>query len=140
MATESSEPQLFNGMAFPFGGTVLSTFGAKRDEDVIKTSIEMILFTRSNERVMIPEFGSDVQSLLFEQNDDFLAVALRSATEEALATWEPRAEVGGVEIDMDPHIVTIRIPLLIFKPDGPREINFNIEIDRETLYNIPLPR
>lgn len=140
LATESSEPQLFNGMALPFGGTVLSTFGAKRDEDVIKTSIEMILFTRGNERVMLPEFGSDMQSMLFEPNDDFLAVMLRAATEEALATWEPRAEIGPVEIEPSETVVTIRIPVIILKPDGPREVNFNIELERETLYNIPFPR
>jgi phage baseplate assembly protein W len=139
LATDVSEPQLYNGMAFPFGGTVLSTFGPKRDEDVIKTSIEMILFTRANERVMIPEFGSDVESLLFEPNDDFLAVILRGATEEAINIWEPRAQAGPVEIEMGEQTVTVRIPLVILKPDGPREVNFNIELERETLYNIPFP-
>lgn len=139
LAVDVSEPQLFNGMAFPFGGTVLSTFGAKRDEDVIKTSIEMIMFTRANERVMVPEFGSDVESMLFEPNDEFLAIMLRGAIEEAINTWEPRAQLGPIEIEMEANTVTIRIPLIILKPDGPREANFNIELERETLYNIPFP-
>lgn len=135
-----SEPQLFNGMAFPFGGTVLTTFGAKRDEDVIRTSIEMILMTFLTERVMIPEFGSDLQSLLFEPSDGHLAIFLRAAVEEAIANWEPRVLIGTVEIDPQEHEVTIRIPMVLQKPDGPRDVNFSIELERETLYNIPFPR
>lgn len=138
LSTETSEPQLFNGMSFPFGSSVLSTFGSKRDEDVIRTSIEMILLTTPGERVMIPEFGSDLQALLFEPSDDVLAIALRAAIQEAINEWEDRAQVSSVEIIPDETTVTIRVPIVIFKPDGPREINYNVELDRETLYNIAI--
>lgn len=137
IVTDISEPQLFNGMAFPFGGTVLSTFGPKSDENVIRTSIEMILMTFLTERVMIPEFGSDLQSLLFEPSDSSLAIFLRSAIEEAIANWENRVLIGTVEIDPQESSVIIRIPMVIQKPDGPRDVNVSIELERETLYNIP---
>ena len=42
-----------------------------------------------------------------------------------------------MEIDPQEHEVTIRIPMVIQRSDGPRDVNFSIELERETLYNIP---
>lgn len=134
---DKSEPQLFSGIAYPFGPTVLSVFAPKDDESILRTSIENILMTRFGERVMRPSFGSNVHDLLFEPSDEVLAVALRAAVQQALQTWEPRALIGRSEIELGEQIVTIRVPLLLQRPGGPRDINATIELDRETLYNLP---
>jgi phage baseplate assembly protein W len=137
LATESSEPQRFSGMAFPFGGTVLSTFGAKTDEAVIRSSLDMIIHTLFGERVMLPEFGSHVPRLVFDPNDNILAITLRSEVESAILTWEPRISLGQVEVEPLEDKVVVRISALIPKPDGLREVDVSIELERETLYNMP---
>jgi phage baseplate assembly protein W len=125
-------------MAFPFGGTVLSTFSPKDDESVIRSSLDMIVHTLFNERVMRPEFGSHIQRLVFDPSDDMLALAVRTEVEEAVSTWEPRIQLGQIEVDPEEERVTVRISAMIPKPDGLREVNVTVEIERETLYNIPL--
>jgi phage baseplate assembly protein W len=135
-----SDPQFFNGMAFQFGGTVLSTFAPKSDDDVIRTSIEMILLTLPGERVMRPDFGSNLQNMVFEPSDEFLAIMLRTEVEEALAQWENRAEIGLSEIETNDDRVIIRVPIALPRADEVRSVNFGIELERETLYNIPFRR
>jgi phage baseplate assembly protein W len=124
-------------MAFPFGGTVLSTFAPKTDEAVIRTSLEMIIYTLFGDRVMIPEFGSHTQRLVFDPNDDFLAWEVRTEVEEAIQTWEPRIIMGQVEVELSDTAITVRVPAMIQKPDGLREVNVAVELERETLYNMP---
>lgn len=67
----------------------------------IQGSIEHILSTPVGSRYYLPEFGSRLKQLLFEQNDDVLIDLLRVYIIEALAQWEPRIEITDVISEID---------------------------------------
>lgn len=135
---QTKDPQKYSGMAFPFGGTVLSTFYPKPDENVLRTSIEMILLTSFGERVMLPEFGSNLATAAFEPNDDMLAVLSQSIVLEAVNTWEGRVQVGNAKVSSNEETITIIVPMIMDTSTGPKEINAEVTIGREKLFNFPM--
>lgn len=67
-------------------------------KEVIPASILNILQTPIGSRFMLPEFGSDVQELIFEPNDQVLRGLLIYRVTNALALWEKRIQVENVTV------------------------------------------
>lgn len=104
---------LGRGLAFPTwidsSGTVLQSAridmtggfeeasGARKIED----SLRIILGTQYGERVMRPEFGCNLKSLVFAPNNDATANVARHYVTEGLRRWEPRIDVIDVVIDRE---------------------------------------
>lgn len=63
------------------------------DEPSVRQSIEIILSTRKGERAMRPDFGCDLDKLLFEPNNRATQALAEFEVGEALKMWEPRIEV-----------------------------------------------
>jgi uncharacterized protein len=73
----------------------------QEDLALVKSSIYQILNTTPGERVMYPEFGSNLRRLLFEPNDIFLEADVRYSVSEAIARWEPRVQLLSAQIISD---------------------------------------
>ncbi len=67
------------------------------DEEAINNSIENILTIRKGEIPGRPEFGSTLQTFLFELMDDITFAGMEQAVYEALIEFEPRIRVTNVE-------------------------------------------
>jgi phage baseplate assembly protein W len=70
---------------------------AHREKD-IEEAIYIILMTAKGERVMRPEFGCDIHTLMFHPNNATTAGLAEYYVRDALARWEPRIEVEGVRV------------------------------------------
>ena len=68
-------------------------FKASTDEDLVKSSFILNLAVRKGERVMLPEFGSNLHLIPFEQNDITTRQLLQLESVDPITTWEPRAEI-----------------------------------------------
>lgn len=103
---------LGSGWTFPIaindrGGVTLS-----REVHKIRESIHIILSTAKGERVMLPEFGCDLQEFVFSAINTSTVTMIKSAVEEALIRWEPRIEVSGIDVStarMHEGILTIHV-------------------------------
>jgi phage baseplate assembly protein W len=69
------------------------TLAIAADELSVRQSIEIILSTRKGERVMRPDFGCDLDKLLFAPNNGATQALAEFEVSEALRSWEPRIEV-----------------------------------------------
>ena len=69
--------------------------------EAIAQNVLTIMMTIRGERIMRPEFGSDVASLTFEPNNEALPSLIRSEVQSTLGTLEPRISVIGVDIRQD---------------------------------------
>lgn len=58
------------------------------DNENIKQSVKMILGTQKYERKVVPTFGTDLRSYMFEVVDPTFIATLRSAISSSLKTWE----------------------------------------------------
>jgi phage baseplate assembly protein W len=70
-------------------------------EQDVEESIRIILQTHHGERLMRPEFGSELFRLQFAPNDAATAGLARRYVQEALTRWEPRIEVMEVQAAPD---------------------------------------
>ena len=69
-----------------------------RDASAIKQAIVNLLLTNKGERVMQPDYGSDIRSFLFEPLDIGTAVQIKNSINYCLATFEPRIAVNMIEV------------------------------------------
>lgn len=81
---------LHKGIALPWGITIPSVIEPKDDRDVIKSSVIWIVCTALGERVMRPDFGSLVPSLLFNPIDVPLLEEVKASVRDAIRKWDDR--------------------------------------------------
>lgn len=98
----SSRKFLGEGWSFPpnfskASGTVNTSTGV---ED-IEQSLSILLSTSLGERVMLPEYGSNMEDLLFEPVDTSLQTLIVDRIQTAILYFEPRIEVERMELQTD---------------------------------------
>jgi len=91
-----------SGISFPFrinakGRVNVSNWDDLTDQK-IKESIIQVLLTAKGERRMEPEFGSEIRSAIFQENDPSLENVAINFAKRALEIWEPRIEVSDIAI------------------------------------------
>jgi phage baseplate assembly protein W len=67
--------------------------------DDIENSLEILLTTRIGERVMEPEYGCNMDDLMFEALDPTMATLIKDRIQTAILYFEPRITVENIEID-----------------------------------------
>jgi phage baseplate assembly protein W len=89
---------LGRGWAFPVAPAADGELALSAAEEDVRQAIRLILETEPGERVMRPDFGTGLRSLVFEPLSVNTATLVRHRVEESLRTWEPRIEVRDVTV------------------------------------------
>ena len=81
------------------------------DEKLIKNDILQLLLTSPGERVMRPDFGTEVRRFVFEGITQDSIDGLKESILNAIATFEPRLTATTVEIQtkLDENYVNIKV-------------------------------
>jgi uncharacterized protein len=74
-------------------------FSLASGDAAIRQSIYIIIHTVPGERVMRPDFGCEIHSLIFAPANYETAVLAERYVREALLRWEPRITLEAVEVD-----------------------------------------
>lgn len=69
------------------------------EEADIVSSLEILMTTAPGERVMQPEYGCDMEELLFETLDTTTKTLVADKVENAILYFEPRIDVEKVNLD-----------------------------------------
>ncbi|MCI5146808.1 MAG: hypothetical protein D3923_15110 [Candidatus Electrothrix sp. AR3] len=69
------------------------------EEADIVSSLEILLSTRPGERVMLPQYGCNLDELLFENLDTRMKTLMADKVESAILYHEPRIELESVRLD-----------------------------------------
>ena len=114
------------GVAFPLhtdatGGVAL----VSRDRE-LREAIAIILGTAFGERPMRPQFGCGIHDYVFAPANAATASRLGHEVTEALARWEPRVDVTGVDVSLDERHTTfyIDISYTVRATNDPRNLVF----------------
>jgi uncharacterized protein len=93
-------PFLGRGWSFP------PTFNVERggvemleEETDIASSLEILLTTAPGERTMVPQYGCNLDELVFESLDTRMKTLMADKVESAILYNEPRIELEGVRLD-----------------------------------------
>ena len=72
------------------------------DAATVRQSILLLLSTRPGERVMQPDYGSELYRLVFSQNDNTTAGLAIHYVRRALTRWEPRVQILHLDATRNP--------------------------------------
>jgi len=98
-AVVDQDPDIAVGIALP---VTLGTNGYFEQEYLtikqLKHNIRNLLLTMKGERVMQPTFGTDIYSILFEQDDGTLSIRVKESILEAFKIWLPFVKLVELEV------------------------------------------
>ena len=121
--------EFWKGIALPFGTTIPSVFDPKGDSNILATSIQMIVLTQLGERVMQPEFGCDLLSMLFDPADVTTVNEVQQRIQDAITRWDDRIRLENVvaNISQEENRVDLVVTFSVIKSG-----------DRSTVYTTQL--
>ena len=88
----------FLGLPYPVTKGPLGFFRTQSGTSQIKSDLLSLLLTNPGERVFLPEFGTPLKRLLFEQNDTTLEVQAKNMIIDSITKWEPRIVVNQITV------------------------------------------
>lgn len=109
-----AEKNTFLGRGWAFPVTFLresSQVSLVENEEDIRQSLIILLNTTIGERVLRPEYGANMEDLLFEALNVTTATMITNRIKRAILFHEPRVKVE--EVDMKPDFQEGRIEVLI---------------------------
>jgi phage baseplate assembly protein W len=115
------------GWAFPLGTDATGSIALVTEEREIAEAIRLVLATSPGERPMRPEFGSRLAEYVFAPSSAATAGQLANEVRVALERWEPRIDVGEVDIgfgDAAAGTVYIDVHYQIRGDNDPRNLVF----------------
>lgn len=101
--------------------------------DQAKSNIKNLLLTKKFERLMQPQFGSGLQELLFEINDDEFADKLENTIIDTMALWLPYINVDSIDIQQtnelkNTNTVEISISFRVGDTSNLESVTFNAQV------------
>lgn len=101
------------------------------DIERVHTNLKMLLLTAKGERPMMPTYGSDLRSLLFNPGEDQYEELFVEAVREAAEKWMPEIEILEVRVQRDielaPNSAILDITFSILSiPDSNEQLELEI--------------
>jgi hypothetical protein len=88
----------FLGVPYPITKNPLGFFRTQSGVSQIKSDLLTLLLTNPGERVFLPDYGTPLKRLIFEQNDATLEMTARNMIIESISRWEPRIVVSQISV------------------------------------------
>ena len=86
------------GLQFPFTRNQNGYFSKMADKEVVKSNLIQLIKTEPGERVMLPEFGCPLRSLLFAPFDREVIFEMRERIYKAISTYLPTVSIVNLKI------------------------------------------
>jgi phage baseplate assembly protein W len=122
-----SKPFVGAGWAFPLATDATGSIALVTEDREIAEAIWLVLATSPGERPMRPEFGSRLVEYVFAPANATTAGQLANEVRVALERWEPRIDVGDVDIGFGAvasGIVYIDVNYQVRGDNDPRNLVF----------------
>jgi phage baseplate assembly protein W len=96
-----------------------------------KSNIKNLLLTIKGERPMQPEFGSDLQNLIFDFNDDELPSKIEDTIGSAIQLWLPYVSIQDILVEngnyeRDNNLVNITISFSVLNNPELNSVTLNV--------------
>ncbi len=104
------------------------------EEEDIRQSLVILLSTIKGERVMQPDYGSNMEELLFEPLTVSFAKKISDQIERAILFYEPRIKTDDISFNQDNEngLVEIRIDYTIIATNNRRNIVYPYYLNEGT--------
>jgi len=134
--SETGKEFLGAGVAFPFAVDAQGQLAMNGLEDHVRQSILLIAQTAKGERVMQPDFGAGLNTIVFSPSTGATAALVQQRLRDALVRDEPRIEVLSVAADIDaaaPQTVVVTLQYRVRRTDTTFNLVFPFYLERGQL-------
>ena len=125
MATTKKSDPIFLGIYFPYTKGNSGYPKTVTDEECIQNDLSLLLHTRKRERIMLPNFGLELERLVFENTGPLLRAKAFRQVSDAIGNYEPRVKLLDIQINEDKYTVTIDVVYSINSLTGKTTLNFS---------------
>jgi len=73
-------------------------FNTGSDLDILISSLKMLLTTAKGERLMQPDYGTNIRAAIFEPMAPGIEALIRQEIADALTKWEPRVNLDAISV------------------------------------------
>jgi phage baseplate assembly protein W len=118
---------LGRGWDFPVRLDDSGGFALSGGEDDVEQAMHLILNTAIGERPMRPEYGCAIHDRFFDSFNAALAGRIAEDVRQSLNRWEPRVEVGVVDVEtspVDPNVLMVTVGYRIKATNDRRNLVF----------------
>lgn len=91
----------FFGIKFPFVADNSRGFYVAANEDTadkVKSQLMHIIFTPKGQRIMKPEFGTDLIKFIFDPSDDMSWEAVKTEVSESVKRWATNINLRDIQV------------------------------------------
>jgi len=97
-----------------------------------KSNLKNLLLTKKGERVMQPNFGTGLHSLLFEQIDDNLESKIQETITKNVNYWLPYVNIKNIDVEMtnelkDQNRVNLSLEFTVGNQTDLHELTFTVQ-------------
>jgi hypothetical protein len=97
-----------------------------------KSNLKNLLLTKKGERVMQPNFGTGLSSLLFEQMDDSFEERLKETITNSVNFWLPYISIEEIDVNMtdemkDKNTAELKLSFTVGNQIETQEVTFTVE-------------
>lgn len=105
---------IFRTILFPFQKGDTGIPATVDNIDAVRSDLNLLLNTRKRERVMLPDYGLDLERLVFENTGPLLRAKAFRQVSDAIGNWEPRVRIQDLQITEEEYSVTIDLYYSVF--------------------------
>ena len=106
--TNVKDTESFNdyaiGITLPIQITNTAFAQSFTTREQVSSNIKNLLLTKKGERILQPEFGSGLQELLFDFNNDELPTNIEDTITEALEQWLPYVTIDSIDVEQTDYL------------------------------------
>jgi uncharacterized protein len=88
----------FKGFPYPIVDGPQGYLGSSTGVALLKSNLLILLLTNPGERCMLPDYGTPLNTLLFDPNDATVAIRARQMIIDSITQWEPRIVVDAITV------------------------------------------
>ena len=125
-------PDVFIGISLPLDYGSQGFFNKTRTTlQQTRSNIKNLLLTIKGERLGNPTFGSDLMTVIFEQDDGTLGNRIEEAIRASISEWLPYVNVKKVETVADernPNLLNVRIDFTIDIDQKVAQLDLNLRL------------
>jgi phage baseplate assembly protein W len=133
MATIQTLQKLYSDIDFTLAKRpVLNDIALSYDNQAIIRSVRNILSTKKFEKLWNPDFGSNIDTLLFENISSVTAAALEKEISVAIENYEPRVNMKNVVVTpyIDKNAYDVTLTFYIANATQPTTVTVFLERNR----------
>lgn len=103
-------------------------FDVGSDLQILASNLKMLLLTAKGERIMQPNYGTNIRRILFELNVSSIETIIQQEISQAVATYEPRVTIQSLQIQRNANDRSVMVDVtFLSRQSGQQPFQVNLQ-------------